>query len=125
MTEKRMLIVPEALIKKVDDNRGEMSRSDFIEFLIDSQLNQAPGEVKSAAQYATKEEVKVIEQDIKKLLKSFLDFFISYGLEIGKQPKESGFEEITSKLQELEKGSEWVRTRGELPSSGNSHPVIG
>jgi hypothetical protein len=112
LTENRMLIIPEALIKKIDDNRGELSRSAFIEFLIDSQLSQGNGEVKPSIQYATKEEVKVIEQDIRKLLKSFLDFFISYGLEIGKQPKENEFEEITSKLQELEKGSTSGQDKG-------------
>jgi len=38
MGEKRMLIVPAELIKKIDDNRGDMSQAEFIDFLIDSQL---------------------------------------------------------------------------------------
>ncbi|MBI2850741.1 MAG: hypothetical protein HYX80_06840 [Chloroflexi bacterium] len=104
MAEKRMLIVPAELAKRIDDNRGEMSRSDFIEFLIDNQLkeNAEAKKEKPAVQYATKEEVQSLEQDLKKLLKSFLDFFVNYGLEMGVQPKEGEFEGIAAKLEELE-----------------------
>ena len=106
MAEKRMLIVPAELAQRIDDNRGDMSRSDFIEFLIDSQLKQDTRDPQPAAQYATKEEVRYLEQDMKKLLRSFLDFFLNYGLEMGKQPKEGEFEELASKLKGLEKDIE-------------------
>ena len=98
MGEKRMLIVPAELVKKIDDNRGDMSQAEFIDFLIDSQLREESKE----QQYATKEEIRSFEQDMKKLLKSFLDFFVSYGLELGKQSPKAEFEELTSKLRELE-----------------------
>ena len=101
MAEKRMLIVPAELIGKIDDNRGDMSQAELIEFLIDSQLRERVKEQEHAT-YATKEEVRSFEQDIKKLLKNFLDFFVSYGLELGKQSPKTEFEELTSKLQGLE-----------------------
>jgi hypothetical protein len=99
-----MLIVPAELAKKIDDNRGDISRSDFIEFLIDSQLkeNTASKDAKPAVQYATKEEVLTLEQDLKNLLKKFFDFYVTYGLEMGVQPKEGEFEEISAKLQEIQ-----------------------
>ncbi len=99
MAEKRMLIVPAELIKKINDNRGDMSQAEFINFLIDSQLKQET----KGTQYATKEEVYSFEQDMRKLLRSFLDFFINYGLELGKQSPETEFEELTSKLEGLQK----------------------
>ena len=99
MAEKRMLIVSAELVKRINDNRGDMSPSEFIDFLIDNQLKE---ETKDP-QYATKEEFYSLEQDMKKLLKSALDFFVNYGLELGKQPQESEFEELTSKLQGLQK----------------------
>ena len=42
------------------------------------------------------------------LLKNFLDFFVSYGLELGEKSAKTEFEELTSKLKEFEKdvGSE-------------------
>ena len=98
MAEKRMLIVPAELVKKIDDNRGDMTQAEFIDFLIDGQLKE---ETKDQ-NYATKEEIRSFEQDIKKLLKNFLDFFVSYGLELGKESPKTEFEELTSKLQELE-----------------------
>ena len=99
MAEKRMLIVPAELVKKIDDNRGDMTQAEFIDFLIGSQLKE---ETKTQ-QYATREEVRSFEQDMKKLLKNFLDFFVSYGLELGKQSPETELAELTSKLQGLEK----------------------
>ena len=52
--------------------------------------------------YTTKEETQALHQDTKKLLKSFLDFFIGYGLELGKKSPNDELAEITSKLQGLE-----------------------
>ena len=112
MAEKRMLIVPAEVVKKIDDNRGDMGQAEFIEFLIDQQLTngqlmhflmgkQSKEETKEQ-KYVTKEEIISFEQDIKKLLRNFLDFFVSYGLELGKQSPKTEFEELSSKLQELE-----------------------
>ena len=113
MADKRMLIVSAELVTKIDDNRGDLSKGEFIEFLIDSQLYESGGinrflnsklkEEGKEQKYVTKEEIHSFEQDIKKLLKSFLDFFVSYGLELGKQSPKAEFEELTSKLQEFEK----------------------
>jgi len=102
MPEKRMLIVPAELINIIDDNRGDMDRSDFIEFLIESSLGGESAEkvVEQQAEqrYVTKEDLQEFEQGIKGLLQSFLEFFISYGLEIGKQPTASKIEELDQKL---------------------------
>jgi hypothetical protein len=110
MPEKRMLIVPAELVRKIDENRGEMTQAEFIEFLIDSQLKE---KVKENKQYATKEEMHFFEEDIKKLLKSFLDFFVGYGLELGKGSPKSEFEELSTKLHELESDLGVEGKRGE------------
>ncbi|MFC1979319.1 hypothetical protein ACFLVS_00330 [Chloroflexota bacterium] len=106
MPEKRMLIIPAELVRKIDENRGDIDRGEFIEYLIDSRLKEDGKEQKPQQQYATKDEIKEeirsFELDIKKLLKSFVDFFVSYGLELGKQPANSEFEELTSKLHGLD-----------------------
>ncbi|MBN1366310.1 MAG: hypothetical protein JW967_00075 [Dehalococcoidales bacterium] len=103
MPEKRMVIVPAELVRKIDENRGDMNQADFIEFLIDSRLKEEPKEKKETTSYATKEELRSFEQDIKKLLKGFLDFFVAYGMELGKTTISPEFEELTSKLHILEK----------------------
>ncbi len=106
MSEKRMLILPAEIVGKIDENRGDMSQAEFIEFLIDGQLKEESSKTKRAGKaesYVTKEELRSIEQDIKKLLRSFIDFFVNYGLEIGKQSPKTEFEELIGKLQGLEK----------------------
>lgn len=100
MSEKRMLVVDAEVAQKVDENRGEMSRSEFIDFLISSQLGEGKEEV-GKQNYVTKEEFYQSQQGMKELLRSFLEFFISYGLEVGKQPKDKIFEELSQKFQAL------------------------
>jgi len=123
MAEKRMLIMPGELVNKINDNRGDLSQADFINFLIDSHLKEEvkePGyvtreEIQALKQdikkllatdskYATKEEMQVFQQDTKRLLKSFVDFFIGYGLELGKESPKADLAELTSKLAELDGG---------------------
>jgi hypothetical protein len=122
MSEKRMLIMPAELVKKIDDNRGDMSQAEFIEFLIESHFNPTEKDDNKAMQaemdalrgelkdlmlrekkMATKDELAAFHEDTKKLLKSFVDFFVGYGLELGE--KSSGFDlkDLTSKLKQLDK----------------------
>ena len=104
MPEKRILIVPAELVRKIDENRGDMTQADFIEFLIDSQLTEKVKGPADEKKYVTEEEFQSFEGDIKKLLKTFLDFFVSYGLELGKESPKTEFAELTSRLHELENG---------------------
>lgn len=101
MAEKRMMILPAEVVKKVDENRGDMSQAEFIDFLISGKLHDKvePQQPK----YVTEEQFRSLEQDIKKLLRSFLEFFVSYGLELGKKSQNGDLEEIASRLQGLEK----------------------
>jgi len=98
MSEKRMLIVDAELVKKIDDNRGDLSRSEFIDFLIDNQLK----EESKRHDGVSREEFHQFQEGTKELLRSFLEFFISYGLELGKQPKDKAFEELNQKLRALD-----------------------
>ena len=97
MSEKRMLIVDAEVVRKVEENRGDMNRSDFINFLIDSCLKEDSGK----QNYITKEEFGQFQQGTRELLRNFLEFFISYGLELGKEPTDKTFEELSQKLQAL------------------------
>ena len=97
MSEKRMLILDAELVKKIDDNRGDMNRSDFINFLIESQLKEEG----KRHDGVTREEFHQFQEGTKELLRNFLEFFISYGLELGKQPRDNEFEQLTQKLQSL------------------------
>ncbi len=97
MADKRMLIVDAEVVRRIDENRGDTNRSDFINFLIDSCLKEDSGK----QNYITKEEFNQFQQGTRELLRNFLEFFISYGLELGKQPEDKTFEELSHKLQNL------------------------
>jgi len=100
MSEKRMLIVDAELVKRIDDNRGDIGRSEFIDFLIESQLKEKEEGKKQGS--VTREEFHQFQEGTKELLRNFLEFFISYGLELGKQPSDNEFEQLARKLQSLD-----------------------
>jgi len=100
MTEKRMLVVDSTVLEKIDANRGDMSRSEFLSFIIDSKLGE-DGTSLSNRDYISKEEFQEFSQGMKDLLRHFLDFFISYGMELGEEPKDHTFAELVQKLQSL------------------------
>ena len=122
MTDKRMLILPSELVKKIDDNRGDMSQADFLDYLIESHLN-ASGRGNDTSReemdalrkeltalmgrekkLATKDELEAFHEDTKKLLKSFVDFFVGYGLELGDKSSALDLREITGKLKDFDRG---------------------
>ncbi|MBI4187417.1 MAG: hypothetical protein HY530_07955 [Chloroflexi bacterium] len=97
MAEKRMLIVDAELAEKIDANRGDMGRSEFINLLLDAQLKEEPEQ----QDYVSKEEFQQFAQGMKDLLRNFFEFFLSYGVELGKQPQDAAFTEFSQKLQSL------------------------
>jgi len=98
VAEKRMLIVDAEVARKIDENRGEMSYSEFLNFLIDGQLKEEDGNHNN---YVDREEFRHFALGMKELLRNFLEFFLSYGLELGKQPQDKTFQELSQKLQAL------------------------
>lgn len=96
------------LLHKIDENRGDLSRAEFIDFLIESHLSmahEASGVSREefealcesikrvssgieSGKYATKDEFSAFQRDIKELLKSFIDFALTYGIEFGQEAGE-------------------------------------
>jgi hypothetical protein len=106
MSEKRMLIVPAELVRKIDENRGDMSQAEFLNYLIDNRLKSSI--LKSSVkhdEYVTREALREFEHGIKDLLRSFLEFVVSYGLELGKAPGKDDLEELSQRLGEMQRSS--------------------
>ncbi len=97
MTDKRMLILPVDVVEKINANRGDMSQADFINLLIDSRLKPGNDE----QNFVTPDDLKEFEQGIKDLLRNFLDFAVSYGIELGPKPDENDTDGLSTKLQGL------------------------
>ncbi len=109
MTEKRMLILPADVVKKIDENRGDMSQAEFIDFLINSRLKVTEN---GDHRFVTQETLSQFEGEIKELLRSFLDFFISYGLELGQKSQTKETETLSQTLDSLATPSHKKKTAG-------------
>ena len=83
MSDRRIIVLPAELVVKVDENRGDMSRAEFIDLLLDSHLGNDKEE--QNPDLVTRESLADFERGIKELLRSFLEFFVTYSLEIGKE----------------------------------------
>ncbi len=106
MSEKRMLVVDADLVGKIDENRGDLSRSEFIDLLIEGQLREKEESSRKKAKSSdddvvTREEFIQFQEGAKELLRSFLEFFINYGLELGRDPRDEEFEQLSRKLRTL------------------------
>jgi hypothetical protein len=97
MSDKRMLILDAELVKKIDENRGDLSFSEFINFLIDDQMKEKRQKLNGVS----REEFRQFQEGTKDLLRRFLEFFISYGLELGRQTGDEEFQELSQKLRTL------------------------
>ncbi len=117
MAEKRgVLVLSQSLIEKIDEGRGELSRAEFIDFCIDRCLEQVTTEekerkVKRAAEvapyhkeeagFATRDEFEEFRRGITELLGTFLDFYISFGLELGRSRGVEDLEQMRKRLRQM------------------------
>ena len=105
LSDRTILIIPADLAEKIDSNRGDVDRAEFIEALIDNILTEKhePEKKGEQAEYVTRTEFVSFQQDIKQLIKNFLDFFVSYRLELGENNEQVSIDKFTSKLKGLQK----------------------
>ena len=96
-----IMVVKEDVVKQIDENRGELNRSEFVNYLIQYQLKKCF----SQQDYVTKEEFLKFTKEIMELLHNFLQFFVSYGIVLGKQPPHEDLQAFTQHLEALEDSS--------------------
>jgi hypothetical protein len=98
MTEREMVILEHDVIEKVDANRGDLSRSEFISFCIDSLLDEAMSEgaqvkgVKTIdsryvgeevmSAYTTNMDFQQLKHDLKDVMELFLEIVLNIGMEL-------------------------------------------
>lgn len=76
-----IMVVKEDIVKQIDEHRGEMNRTEFVNFLIQCQLKEQFDRKNSVS----REEFQFFSQQMMALLRNFLQFFISYGMSVGKE----------------------------------------
>ncbi len=101
MAEKRMLIVAAEVVDRIDANRGDMGQGEFVSFLIKNRLEGGVTSEEQQDDVITRETLQEFEDGIKDMLRSFLDFVVSYGLELGQGNGKNDLESLSRRLQEL------------------------
>jgi hypothetical protein len=97
-----IMVVKEDVVKQIDENRGELNRTEFVNYLIQCQLNDQNNE----QQYVSREEYEYFNRQIMELLHNFLQFFVSYGMSMGKSQPDEDFEFLNQQLESFYKPDE-------------------
>ena len=93
-----IMVVKEDVVKQIDENRGEMNRTEFVNHLIQCQLK----DYYKQHDYVTKEELRESVHEVTELLQNFLQFFVSYGMAIG-QRQPDDLQALSQQLESLER----------------------
>ena len=94
MNTKEMFVLDQEVVDKIDENRGNLSKSEFIKFCIDTILESMPPDeyekerkrpVEKLAvtrqvitDYATREEFEVYKRSVQELMRYFFELFITF-----------------------------------------------
>ncbi len=110
MTEREMLFLDRDLVEKIDQNRGDISRSEFIDFCIDNLLEGALSEevvptgnkatsrrpaFRETADYPPSEDFQQFKRNMRSLMKNLLEVVVNLGLELDRsKSKTQGIDEL-------------------------------
>ena len=94
-----IMVVKEDIVKQIDKNRGELNRTEFVNYLIQCQLQEQDNQ----EQYVKREEMEDFMRQIMELLHNFLQFFVSYGMSLGKTQQNEELENLNQQLESFYK----------------------
>jgi hypothetical protein len=102
-----IMVVKEDIVKQIDNNRGEMNRTEFVNYLIQCQLK----EFYNQNEYLEKLEFQQFTSQIMELLHNFLQFFVSYGMSMSGKDQQADIKMLSRQLEsfykpELETGND-------------------
>ena len=97
-----IMVVKDDVVRQIDENRGELNRTEFVNYLIQCQLNDQNNQ----HQYVTKEEFENFNRQMMELLHNFLQFFVSYGMTLGKPQPNEDYEILNQQLESFYKPDE-------------------
>jgi hypothetical protein len=92
-----IMVVKEDVVKQIDEYRGEMNRTEFVNYLIQCQLKEQLNQKKSVS----KEEFQQFTRQMTDLLHNFLQFFVSYGMAMGKSQDDDDIQALNRQLESL------------------------
>lgn len=92
-----IMVVKEDIVKQIDENRGEMNRTEFVNYLIQCQLKDAV----QKQDCVSREEFHQFARQMTDMLHNFLQFFISYGMAMGQGKNNADIQALNKQLNSL------------------------
>ncbi len=89
-----VMVVKEDVVKQIDEYRGEMNRTEFVNYLIQCQLKGCYKE----QNYVAEEEFQHFCRQITGLMHTFLEFFVSYGIALNSRPQNDDLNALKDRL---------------------------
>ena len=90
-----VMVVKEDIVKQIDENRGEMNRMEFVNYLIQCQLKERLNQQKCVS----KEEFRNFTRQMTDLLHNYLEFFISYSMSTNKGSLDENVQALNKQLE--------------------------
>ena len=92
-----VMVVKEDIVRQIDENRGEMNRTEFVNYLIQCQLKDQLNQ----KDCVSREEFNRFGHQMTGLLQNFLQFFISYGMAMGQDKSDADIKTLNQQLESL------------------------
>ena len=92
-----IMVVKEDVVAQIDEHRGELTRTEFVNYLIQCQLREQQGR----RDYVSAAEFKEFSRQMSELVYNFLQFFISYGMTIGPARQDIDLQQLGAQLETL------------------------
>ena len=100
--EDLIMVVKEDIVKQIDENRGEMNRTEFVNYLIQCQLK----EQLNGKEAVSREEYQQFASQMTGVLHNFLEFFVSYGMAMGQGKNNADIQALNQQLDLLNPSDE-------------------
>jgi hypothetical protein len=101
-----IMVVKEDVVKQIDENRGELNRTEFVNYLIQCQLKQETNINHTSREYISKEEFQAFSRQMISVLHNFLQFFVSYGMALGRGQADTDIRSLGQQLESFENTGE-------------------
>jgi len=87
MMERQTIWLPDSLLRKIEERRGQLTPEEFIEHCVDTFLAQQASEKRiprppSVGEQVTREELEEFERRLKQTMRAFLEFLLTYNIEL-------------------------------------------
>ena len=101
-----IMVVKEDIVKQIDENRGELNRTEFVNYLIQCQLKKAEEEKIDDKEHISRDEFQAFSRQMVGLLHNFLQFFVSYGMSMGQAQADTEIQSLNRQLELFDNNEE-------------------